>query len=82
MHVSDEDVRGKTHGDFTTNADLAQTIKFAFRSNEGWTRLSNVQMECLELMATKIARILAGDANFPDHWNDIEGYARLAKDRV
>lgn len=81
-HVSDEDVRGKTHGDFTANADIAQSIKFTFRSNDGWTKLTNAQQECLELIATKIARILAGDSNYADHWNDIEGYARLAKDRA
>lgn len=80
-HASDADVRGKTHGDFWQNADIAQTLKFEMRRQKGWVELTTVQKECLELISTKIARILAGDSNFADHWNDIEGYARLAKDR-
>jgi len=28
----------------------------------------------------KIARILSGDHNYRDHWDDIEGYAELGGD--
>ena len=29
------------------------------------------------MIATKVARILNGDATDPEHWNDVAGYARL-----
>lgn len=29
------------------------------------------------MIAHKMGRILAGDAEFIDHWDDIEGYAHI-----
>lgn len=80
-HVSDHDIRGKTHGDFGATARLAQTLKGMIGQSGGYFGMSLAHRECLELICTKIARISEGDSNFADHWNDIEGYARLAKDR-
>lgn len=34
------------------------------------------------MIAVKIARILVGDCNHPDHWHDIAGYATLVADRL
>jgi hypothetical protein len=34
------------------------------------------------MIAMKIARILSGNANFADHWEDIEGYARLVSNEL
>ena len=51
-------------------------------SEEGWRRLSHVQKESLEMNVHKIGRILAGDPNEPDHWNDISGYSKLVSDRI
>lgn len=81
-HVSDHEIRGKTHGDFSQNATTAQQIKDLMRGKHGWDTMALVHRESLDLIATKLARILVGDADFKDHWNDIEGYARLAKDRA
>lgn len=33
--------------------------------------------EAIHMMQHKIARIISGDPFEPDHWLDIEGYARL-----
>ena len=67
--------RAKTHGDFNigadTFADLMQSI------NARVTNLSNVQHYALVMIAAKIVRILNGNANEPDHWQDIIGYATL-----
>jgi hypothetical protein len=30
----------------------------------------------------KIGRIVTGNPDVPDHWLDIEGYARLVRDRL
>lgn len=72
--------RQKTHGEFTINADAAQWLKKVIANYSG-TKLSSVQAEVLEMICTKIGRILAGDPNFRDHWDDIAGYAKLAADR-
>jgi hypothetical protein len=70
--------RLRTHGDFQRTAAIAQDLKNVLRSDVGWARLSPVQREALDAILTKIARILAGDAHFADHWEDVKGYAELA----
>jgi hypothetical protein len=67
--------RAKTHGAFSSHAAFAQRIKAVLR--EGEHKLSGVQREALEMIAHKIGRILAGDPNHNDHWDDIAGYATL-----
>jgi hypothetical protein len=32
------------------------------------------------MIALKLSRILSGQANFKDHWNDIAGYAKLGSE--
>jgi hypothetical protein len=71
------DDRGKTHGDWSENARIAQATKELWRKEEGWKRLSAGQREALEMIAGKVARVLCGDLNFVDHWADIAGYAEL-----
>lgn len=71
------DKRSETHGDYRSNARLAQSLKDAMRNEPGWERLSQTQRESLDLIATKISRILSGDPSEPDHWHDISGYALL-----
>jgi hypothetical protein len=71
------DDRGKTHGRWRDNARIAQSMKELWRREDGWKRLSEGQRECLEMIAHKIARVLAGDPNHIDHWADIGGYAEL-----
>lgn len=71
--------RSSTHGSFSENGFIAQELKRVFRSSGGWPSLSCGQKESLDLIATKISRILSGRANFADHWDDIMGYADLGK---
>lgn len=74
--------RGKRYGDFTDHADIAQSIQDDMRAAEGWKRLTRVQRQALTVIADKIARILSGDPNYADNWHDIQGYARLAEERL
>ena len=73
--------RGKTHGDFSFVATVAQELKHTLRL-AGYASLEPWQTEALDMIASKLARILAGNPNEPDHWLDIEGYARLARERI
>lgn len=69
--------REKTHGNFADVAYTAQNIKNAFVRPECYSLLGEYQKESLDLIATKIARILNGNPNEIDHWKDIAGYANL-----
>ena len=69
--------RGKTHGDFRIHAAITDAIKFRMHSSSKWSYLSPTQREALDMTAHKIGRILAGDPNLKDHWDDIAGYTTL-----
>jgi len=68
------DERQKTHGDFKINSAITQSLKRAL-ADEG--NLSDAQREALDMILHKIGRIVAGNANEKDHWDDIAGYATL-----
>ena len=69
--------RGKTHGDYAEHSQITQDLKFVMTSSPGYARLTAAQRETLDMTAHKIGRILAGDPNFKDHWDDIAGYNTL-----
>ena len=73
--------RGKTHGDYTEHARITQNLKIMMRNFKGWGRLNLAMCESLDMQAHKIGRILAGDPDFRDHWDDIAGYAKLVANR-
>jgi hypothetical protein len=80
--------RNATHGDYTNHAACAQDLKqvlylhVAARYKRGQERLTPAQQEAIDMILHKIARIVAGDNEHRDHWDDIAGYATLAADRV
>jgi hypothetical protein len=74
--------RNAVHGDFTDDAGTAQAFKDVMRATKNWDVLTPVQREALEHIATKIGRILSGNPEHRDHWEDIQGYARLVEDRL
>jgi hypothetical protein len=74
--------RGKVHGDFSDHARFAQSLKRIAQTSPNWNALANVQTEALEMILHKVARILAGDPNHADHWDDIAGYATLVSERL
>lgn len=74
--------RQQTHGSYAEVSRTCQSIKRTMRQSGGWDHLSNEQAEALEMIAMKIARILSGNHNFADHWEDIEGYARLVSNEL
>lgn len=69
------DERQKTHGDFASHAVIAQELKSQI--DKSGQELSAVQREGLEMILHKVARILNGNADHKDHWDDIAGYATL-----
>ena len=74
--------RQNTHGTYSEVSSICQSIKRTMRQSSGWDHLGNEHAEALEMIAMKIARILSGNSNFADHWEDIEGYARLVSNEL
>jgi len=71
-------IRRQTHGNFRDNARLSQALKATFRATASWDHLDDVEKESLDMIALKISRVLSGRSLERQHWEDIEGYARLA----
>jgi transposase len=78
------DERATTYGSFVGVAEIAQEIKATIRIGETnrSVELPVDQSEALDMIASKIARILSGDSNHIDSWIDIAGYATLVADRL
>lgn len=71
--------RQKTHGSFEANAQISQDLKRMFHQC-GYGNFTVVHREALDMIALKLSRILSGQADFKDHWDDIAGYAKLASE--
>lgn len=75
--------RGEQYGPFATHAKIAQDIKRAmFGKSSPPDKLGDDQREALEMIAHKIARIINGNHNLVDSWDDIAGYATLVAKRL
>ena len=77
--------RAATHGAWRDTADATERLKEVLgeldedRACRGQPGLTPQQRQALVAIVGKIARILSGDPNHPDHWDDIAGYAQLGK---
>lgn len=71
--------RENTHGDYSDTAQVAQEIKLAMRNSPRHAELPATVVESLDMIATKMSRIISGNESEPDHWKDIIGYADLGR---
>lgn len=72
--------RQSTHGVFAENTVFMQRMKDHMREQPNWSKMPPHMREALDMLAHKIGRILHGDPNYVDHWDDVAGYAeRVAK---
>lgn len=73
--------RQKTHGSYEDHAYMTQHLKDVLKAgdpfNKKYASLSPRHRESLDMILHKIGRIMAGDPNVNDHWDDIAGYAKL-----
>lgn len=74
--------RGDRYGSFEQNATIAQALKKVMHMNENWHHLAYDQREALDMFCSKMARIMNGDPNYVDSWDDIAGYATLVSNRL
>ena len=70
--------REKTHGSFEIHALVTQQLKIIVCDRTD--KLNPRQIEAIEMIFHKIGRIVAGNPNFHDHWDDIAGYAKLGSE--
>lgn len=76
MKILDE--REKTHGSFSEVSRVAQRLK-----DEVWSAsIPDLHQEALDMICTKMARVVCGDHNEIDHWRDIIGYATLVMNDI
>lgn len=68
--------RQKTHGEYTNVARISQALKAILQDGPTHDNLSLMQRESLDLICTKLARIVCGSPE-KDHWLDVAGYADL-----
>ena len=76
--------RASTYGSFVDVAKVAQQLKHVAASHTiaVGVELSHDKIEALEMIFSKIARILNGNSDHVDSWVDIAGYAQLVADRL
>ena len=76
--------RGARYGKFVQHAEVAQRLKRAIAAELAKRNkiLADDQMEALDMVCHKIARIINGDPDYADSWTDIAGYAQLVATRL
>lgn len=77
-------VRGNIHGDFTRQFKVAQELKRMLKdaAKASGVSLDPVLQESLDMICLKQSRIVTGDPTYPDHWDDIAGYANKGSEYV
>lgn len=76
--------RGERYGKFQDHARLTQCLKINIRGHLALRggALAADQQEAIDMICHKIGRIVNGDPDYVDSWDDIAGYARLVADRL
>jgi hypothetical protein len=74
--------RKESYGVFKDGAAIMQRLKDVMQDTRGWGFMAPDQRESLDMIASKIGRLLNGDPDHVDSWHDIAGYARLVEERL
>lgn len=69
--------RKSTHGSWAINSKAAQDLKAVVHASANYPIMPPQQREALDMICTKIGRIVSGNPLEVDHWNDLAGYAQL-----
>lgn len=77
--------RGRRYGKFEDHAEHSLAIKALFFTLLGEKKTKTLkadQVEALNMIAHKLARITNGDPHYDDSWRDVAGYAQLVANRL
>lgn len=72
--------RGKDYGDYDMMCLTIQSLKSVLHVSPGWAKLSPAHQEALDMITTKMGRVVTGNPNKKDTWIDIQGYAKKAEE--
>lgn len=73
--------RGGTYGPFIDNAVVAQNMKHVI-DNGRTAALQPDMEEAIDMFCSKLSRIITGDPEHIDNWDDIAGFATLVANRL
>jgi hypothetical protein len=78
------DARAEQYGSFMQSSDTVIRIKGIMHNAvaRNAVHLYPDQLQALDMIATKLSRIVHGNPNHLDSWIDIAGYATLVADRL
>lgn len=85
QEIRTEDIlaeRGKQYGAFIQHAHITQVLKETAYRHAANQKIdfTRSQQEALDMIFHKIGRIVNGNPNHTDSWDDIAGYAKLEAD--
>lgn len=76
------DERGKRYAKFIDNASVAQDLKSIVHNSKNYLSMKSDQQEALDMICSKISRMVTGEAEYEDNLVDIIGYSQLVLDRI
>jgi hypothetical protein len=76
--------RGQEYGKFISHASITQDLKTSlrFHAHTHQKEMEVDQLEAIDMICHKLGRIVNGNPNNIDSWDDIAGYAKLVSDRL
>lgn len=74
--------RGSRYGKFDSHALITQNLKIVLQQQQKFYAMPADMREALDMILHKVGRIVNGDPNYIDSWDDIQGYAKLVSDRL
>ena len=74
--------REVTHGDFEMKAMWIQEIMQNLIGLNSYEAMEADKKEAIHMILVKLSRIIYGNHDHVDHWDDIAGYATLVSERL
>jgi hypothetical protein len=74
--------REVTHGDFEMKSMWIQEIMQNLIGLNSYEAMEADKKEAIHMILVKLSRIIYGNHDHADHWDDIAGYAELVANRL
>ena len=74
--------RGSRYGNYLAQTKISKALQNRMRQTSSYHELDPDMQDALEMIAVKVSRILNGDPDYADNWEDIAGYATLVANRL
>lgn len=74
--------RKSSYGDYADNARVTQAVMDILMTGANSGAMNAMHKEGIHMIVHKLSRIVNGDPDFHDSWDDIGGYARCVSERI